>query len=450
MSNKTNFKEKIRNRLYENSLGPREQRVAVLGSFDTWSYMHKICVDLVNLKYNAITSRFVYQQHDDSSLEYYRVPRDPSDIPIDIEKYSKESGTTVKEELCIDMNTFLKEYVIDICDKAIIIYSLPAAHYNEAEWCKDLAIKRDYKTLGITFVRKIRDDKYCKDCLVDDQLDIVYCNGSINAWKCIDNPDCPFKHQGIAKNQLEYFLLYKNNMTLIAIEKIEKTKPIINKFLKRELNIPTRKDYIYEFRYDLSKTKLSKVQHSVNKLIKSSEEELNNFYEYIDYYYKPKNDDVDTWLTRDRTLRIREYTNPHRTKVDVFSCELVSKNEGFITYDPFGILKWYQGPKERAEKLLDDHHMDFFLKVIKEGHYYNLMDSFPSKIFLENISVETPDQKYYDYGKSIEIELWTDDIEKADEDILPKKERLIEILDLKGCKHQKNPVQKFIVEWLKK
>ncbi len=429
--------------LYLKTIGPKSKRIAVLGSFDTWSYMHKICTDLVGLGYMAITSRYIYKKNTSPKYDYYRVERDPSDETIFIEN---EAGLVEKK--FIDMNTFLKNKVIDICDKAIIIYSLPAAHYNEADWCKDKAIESDFKTLGIAFVRKIDDDNYCKDCLVDYKLDVSYCKGESTAWDCINKPDCPFKNQGIAKNQLEYFLRYKDNMNIVAIEKIEKTIPVIERFLNNELILPERKDYVFQCRYDLTKTDIKEIKRNIRNYI-SHEEKIENVYEYIDYYYKPKGNDVNEWLNSNRTLRIREHTNPLIQNVDVFSCEVNQKEDGFITTDPFGKLSWFSGSKERAIKLLEDHNMESFLQVIKSGQFYFLFDKFPSRIYIESIQAEVPNKNTIYYGDSLEINLWTNNPNNNNK-IEEQKEYLVNKYKLSRKKLQKYPVQRFIYNWLMK
>jgi hypothetical protein len=440
---KYEYLKKIPENLYPKTIGPKSNRIAVLGSFDTWSYMHKICTDLVQLGCVAITSRYIYKNNTNPKYDYFRVERDHTDSIEFLKDISNN-----EEKKYIDMNTFLKEKVIDICDRAIIIYSLPAAHYNEADWCKDKAIESNFKTLGIAFVRKINDDNYCKDCLVDYNLDVSYCKGESTAWDCINKSDCPFKNQGIAKNQLEYFLKYKDNMTIVAIEKIDKTKPVIKKFLNNELILPERKDYIFQCRYDITSNDINRIKEIIKKHI-PHEEKIENAYEYIDYYYKPIGNDTNEWIKNNRTLRIREYTNPliQKQNVDVFSCEVNQKKEGFITSDPFGHLKWFSGPKERATKLLEDHNMEIFLKVIKSGQMYFYFDKLPSRIYIESIQAELPDDKKIEYGHSIEINLWTNKPDNNKE-IKEQKDYLVNKFKLNDNNLQKDPVQYFIYNFM--
>jgi hypothetical protein len=435
------YKKFIQKTKYE-ALGKEKGNVAVLGAFDTWSYMHEVCVEVAKLGYAAITSRYIYVKSSDTKSKYFRTARD---------------------EVQKTMNDFLKQDVIGISNKALIIYSVPAAHYNEADWCYQ-KIKEDsnFKTLGICFVRDIYKKEQCRSCVINDELNYAYCEGEGSAWGCINKPDCPFKNQGIAKNQIEYFLANKSNMFLIAVEKIDKIRDILNTFLEDKFIIPKNCPYVFEFRIDLKNDDKDKLENIVNSLLHNLEEKKEETYEYIDYYYKPKHQSVNDWIKKKRTLRIRESKiplNEQETNADsasthgitsIYSSELIQTNKGFFCNDPFGNLKWYQGEKEKSEKLLNEHDMDFFIKVIKSGKNYTINHGgLAFRLFIEDIQVETGNNKSIDYGNSVEIEIWSEKPEYTCE--LEKiKEAILKLLQIDKLPIQTVPVQEFIYEWSKK
>lgn len=425
-----------------NALGDENKRIAVLGSFDTWSYMHSICVEIAKLGGTAITSKYLYINFSGSKFQYYRTQRD-----IDQQK---------------TMNDFLKENVIGEAKKAIIVYSVPAAHYNEAEWCNQKCEKDPtFTALGICFARDISKDTYCKSLTINNDLNYAYCEGIGTAWECIDKPDCPFKNQGIAKNQIEYFLNNKNKMKLIAIEKVENMGEIINDFLNDNLVTPSNSPYVYEFRIDLNSDQKSKLDEKVNKLLFSSEEKKYTDYKQIDYYYKPFSQTIDQWLEKNRTLRIREDKVPLNEKqidseisinqgiTSIYSSEIIPTVDGFFSIDPFGSLKWYTGEKDRSEKLLTDHAMDFFLKVIKTGTVWDIFyENIAFKAYIEQIEVEQNKTQSLTYGYSVEIEIWAKEPIMTDE-LVKKRKTILKLLELEGLPTKIVPVQSFIYSWSK-
>lgn len=173
-------------------------RVAILGSFDTWSYMDFISRIVAKDNWLAYTSKYNYFL-------------DPSTGDISRTVYGAQPG-----QLMID---FLRDDLIKKSDKAIVIYSVSAGHYNEVHWCAD----QNKKTLGIAFVRDIREgdppggkNPHC-DCLRVDPSsgDFSACRGGDlvtpwTAWDCINAKACPFKKQGISLNQVEYFQINKS------------------------------------------------------------------------------------------------------------------------------------------------------------------------------------------------------------------------------------------------
>lgn len=425
--NKLEFIKELPENLFTELLGKKEMRVAVLGAFDTWPYMHKICVDIVKCGFVAVTSRYIYRPSEETESRYFR---------------------TKRENDGMEMNRFLQEKVIKLCNSAIIVYSVPAAHYNEADWCNSLGIR----TLGIAFVRSIHGEGYCDDCILDEASGFSYCSGEGNAWGCISNKACPFKEQGISKSQLEYFLMPDRKMSLISVEKLEKTTAIIDDFLNDRLNLPKKLPHVFEFRLDITKEKFDELSAKFDEVQKKSEDSANSEYEYIDYYYKPKGVQADDWFKKKHSIRIRESKNPIRRRSTVYYAEVESTSQGFYCKEPFGGIIWYEGELSTSKKLLEEMRMECFLKAIKVGRFSHLKDGEGKlhntrfKGYIESIDVEKPNEKKRKYGYSIEIELWTDQAQGLEE-IIERKNEIIKLLKLENCDQQVCPVQEFIYKW---
>lgn len=156
LPNVSGFNEKIK-KIEELALGPYEKRVAVLGAFDTWVLMHNVAAILATAGYTAVTSRYNYVENEfnNSYSRYENKPDTPNQ----------------------SMTNFLQENVINCCSRAIILFSVPAAHYNEVEWCSKLG----KKTLGIALVREIYKEDMCPECVVNYQYSYAYCIGKDNA-----------------------------------------------------------------------------------------------------------------------------------------------------------------------------------------------------------------------------------------------------------------------------
>jgi hypothetical protein len=423
------YVEKLPEDLFKKFLGDKKNRVAVLGSFEAWPFMHKICMDVVQCEYAAVTSRYIYRPSTDTSSGYYRAKRDHDNM---------------------EMNQFLREKVIGICDSAIIVYSAPGTNYNEAEWCNSLGVR----TLGINFTRTIQGESYCEDCIVDEGAGFSYCCGEGDAWTCASKKPCPFKNQGISKSQLDYFLRNKN-MSLISTEKLEKTTDIVNDFLQDKLNLPKKLVHVFEFRVDIPNQEYSKINQHFERLSKKSEDSFNPFYEYIDYYYKPANTSVDDWLTKKHSLRIRQFLS--RVKkyefAAVYYSQVEQTAEGFYCKEPFGGITWFEGSLATAQKWLEEMGMECFLKTIKTGKiaYIPQKKSYDTKfkVFLEKIEAEKPTHSKQNYGYSLEAELWTDKPRNMTE-IAQKKSEILKFLGIEGCQQKTEPVQEFVYQWLNK
>ena len=292
--------------------GPNSVSVAVLGSFDTWVLMHEISVILAQLGYTARTSLYTYIYKDEARLKYYRDPNPDSEEP---------------------MTKYLRENLLNNSDKAIIVYTVPAAHYNEAEWLHQL----EKETLGIALVRKINGSGLCKDYVLDKKLGYGYCISTETAWECIKKNPCPFKSQEIAKNQLEYFtVLSKDKMKLICIEGMSNLEKILELFLTEKLEWPIKHPYIFEFRIPLSFEECLLLEERLNENISESEDRVLENYTYEDIYYLPNNLDEKEWIKGDKTIRIRRGLNTSGDMVNVIMSKIRRADNGFLTKYPFG------------------------------------------------------------------------------------------------------------------
>lgn len=195
--------------------------VAVLGAFDTWSYMNYVAELVADNDCIVHTSRFIYAKDKTTGI----IQREPFEI---------NSNTPMIE--------FLQKSLIAKSDKTIIIYSVSAGHYNEAQWCVD----QKKPTLGIAFVRGIKvtgvAEEEIENCIKlyvsKDNYSACSAISPWTGWDCNKSKPCPFKKQGISLNQLEYFITNYDFMWLFAIEKIQEVKKIVISFLNGTLKRP--------------------------------------------------------------------------------------------------------------------------------------------------------------------------------------------------------------------
>lgn len=185
--------------------------IAVLGTFDTWSYMDYVCRELVKQGHYVVTSirRYCIEN---GNIQF------------------AERGDPFKK---IRMRESLRYMIFHEVHVAIIIYSVPGAQYIETEWCSErIARDKKFKCYGITFVRKFEDEKSCSDLEQFNNLDCTECTAGSDhtAWKCIKIEGfCPFKRQEVAKNVIEYF--FSRRMRLFALERIETTGLLLDLLL---------------------------------------------------------------------------------------------------------------------------------------------------------------------------------------------------------------------------
>src|SRR6266508_1912253 len=201
--------------------------VAVLGSFDTWTYMEYVCRIVAGEGYVARTSKYEYGLDPTAGLP-------PSIIRVPF-------GPAPGEPMII----FLRNTVIGKASRAVVVYSVSAGHYNEVAWCAEL----NKPTLAIAFVRDVESRpsaSHCSELLVPQRPPdpaSSACGGGLRFpdwtdWHCIQAAPCPFKDQGVSKNQLEYFHANNSFMHLYAVEFIENCAELIRTFLAGTLGHP--------------------------------------------------------------------------------------------------------------------------------------------------------------------------------------------------------------------
>jgi len=411
----------------------KENRVAVLGSSEAWPLIHKICLDVVNSGFTAVTSRYRYDTAMNNS-HYRRVKQNHDGLKI---------------------NEFLIQKVIKSCSSAIIVYTPPSTSYNEAEWCN----KHNIPTLGINFTRTIHRENYCGDCIVDEGAGFSYCCGEGNTETCATKKPCPFKDSGISKSQLDYFLSKNKKMNLISVEKLNKTAKIIDAFARKKLTLPNKLIHVFQFRVDLCEEEHSKITQKLADLRKENEDVINHVYEYVDHYYKPINTSDREWLTKKHSLRIRQHLGKAKEEQygSVYYSQVEQTKEGFYHKQPFGGMAWFEGNLDKTEKWLQEIGMQRLLRIHKEGQkahipQENISDT-KINVFLDKIKVivDTPVEKEQHYGYSLEIELWTDKPHNMEE-IKQKKKKIFEdlSLDIEKCEQKIVPVQEFIYDFIDK
>lgn len=193
--------------------GTEEERVAVLGAFDTWSYMDYVCHLLAENNYVAMTSRWIYRKFGNRILRF-----------------------DIKEDPNFASNEFLSsllDQIISTSKSAVINYSVSAAHFIETDWCYN----KSKKTLGIAYVRsafdRFEDCCKCLNVVTTPVGEYSECKplSQRTAWQCMrESAFCPFTKQDISKNVIEYFFR-SDKMKLVAVENLK----ILPHVIKNEL-----------------------------------------------------------------------------------------------------------------------------------------------------------------------------------------------------------------------
>lgn len=185
--------------------GDFDEKVAVLGAFDTWPYMDYVCRILANNNYIAVTSRYLYRKIND------RVVR------LRTQEHPGFAGQYYFMGILLDQ-------IISSCASAIVNFSVSAAHFIEIDWCQ----RKSKKTLGITYARAISglEKGSCENLQIVETDRGLYSickigKGEIRTvWDCMKSATyCPFIQQDISKNVIEYFFRGKD-MENVAVEDV--------------------------------------------------------------------------------------------------------------------------------------------------------------------------------------------------------------------------------------
>lgn len=184
-------------------LGDFDERVAVLGAFDTWPYMDYVSRILANNNYVAVTSRYLYRKINDRVIRM---------------RTQEHPGFASQYYF---MGTLLDQ-IITSAASAIVNFSVSAAHFIEIDWCH----RKSKKTLGITYARAISglEKGSCENLKIVETNRGFYslCKISLGetrtVWDCMKSAAyCPFIRQDISKNVIEYFFRGKD-MENVAVE----------------------------------------------------------------------------------------------------------------------------------------------------------------------------------------------------------------------------------------
>lgn len=183
--------------------GDFEERVAVLGAFDTWPYIDFISRVVAENNHVAVTSRYIYKKFGQKVLRFS----------------TQEMPSIASQRFFMSR---LLDQIITNSSYAIINFSVSAAHFIETDWC----FQKSVKTLGIAYVRS----PYNPLGTTCEYLEPVETpSGSYTvckvtpdmgrtAWDCIKSSEsCPFIEQGISKNVVEYFFR-SSFMEIVAVE----------------------------------------------------------------------------------------------------------------------------------------------------------------------------------------------------------------------------------------
>ena len=141
---------------------------------------------------------------------------------------------------------------------------------------------------------------------------------------------------------------------MIAVEKLEKTPNIVDDFLNEQLTLPMKKPYVFEFRFDITEEKYYDLLSRFDQLQKDKEDRVNSVYEYIDYYYKPKDIEIEEWLGKKQSVRIREWKNLLKRQAMVYLSEVEVTAEGFYCKQEFGGKISFEGELDSAKDYLGE------------------------------------------------------------------------------------------------
>ncbi|MCJ7633999.1 hypothetical protein MUP77_16630 [Candidatus Bathyarchaeota archaeon] len=182
--------------------GTLEQKVAVLGAFDTWPFMDFVSNLLAESNYVAVTSRWIYRRIGSQILRF--------DIREHPDYDSKDFLSTLLDQ------------IISSCKSAVVNFSVSAAHFIETDWC----FRKSKRVLGIAYVRSAFEpfESSCEHLELrttpSGRYSLCTADSQRTAWHCMREAGfCPFNRQDISKNVVEYFFR-SPQMKLVAIENL--------------------------------------------------------------------------------------------------------------------------------------------------------------------------------------------------------------------------------------
>jgi len=178
------------------------------------------------------------------------------------------------------------------------------------------------------------------------------------------------------------------------------------------------------------------------------EDEVITEYKYENTYYKPKNIDIEKWISGNKTIRIRNYPKRILEKVEVIQSEIDRTSEGFFTKYPFGNKQVWEDDFESVEKnFLADMSLEHFFYVKKdEGLLYKIRTPFDTNIYIEKLIFEDNENANENIW-SAEIEFWMESIENK-ELAHTKKQTILKQINIDYKEIINEPIQQHY--WIKR
>lgn len=223
-------------------LGHDGSVIGVFGAFDTWPYIDYVSQYIASKGNIALTSIYWYY------------PISKKGKTKSLAQWARASIQSLESKLIPMRDDLLS--LTEVVDKAVVIFSVSAAHYIETEWlyqrCQRPQIGR-FEVLGICFGRPLpsqpgkeqteeeakarRKNRNCSGLRLlrsrsKPSTFIAVCQPEDRrtGWQCADERRfCPFMRQDISKNVLEYF--FSPRMRLVALEHVKDIPQVLNALL---------------------------------------------------------------------------------------------------------------------------------------------------------------------------------------------------------------------------
>ncbi|MFH2109632.1 MAG: hypothetical protein ABIJ47_00065, partial [Candidatus Bathyarchaeota archaeon] len=214
---------------------------------------------------------------------------------------------------------------------------------------------------------------------------------------------------------------------------------IIRLFVEDELMRPNQKPYVFEFRVELSEDEFFKIQEQLEKMVLSYEDKPDHSYEFIDYYFKPKNINAKTWISKKVTTRIRDWRHPYKDTVDYLYSKVEVKDRGYIAAHSLGSKIILKDDITIANEFSNDVELEEFMRITKDlGYKYDIKEPFPYTVYLEKMTIQLDGYKKQVY--SMEVEFWITD-PKDQISIDDQCKKIYEILNIDQKRVQNKPLQ---------